>query len=173
MNKAVFLDRDGIINRRPAEHDYVKSWEEFVFLPGVPEVIRELRERGFLIVVVTNQRGVARGLISIADLEEVHRRMKERLRKENAVIDSIYFCPHTDEDRCDCRKPKPGLLLKAEEDLDIDLSRSYLIGDSPVDIEAGKNAGCRTILVVEEEIACRPEPDYVVRSLDQVLSFLC
>jgi histidinol-phosphate phosphatase family protein len=172
MNRAVFLDRDGIINRRPAEHDYVKSWEEFVFLPGVVEVVKALRERGFLIVVVTNQRGVARGLTAIADLEEIHRRMKERLEKENAVIDGIYVCPHCDEDLCDCRKPEPGLLLKAKDDLDIDLSGSYMIGDSPVDIEAGKTAGCRTIMVVEEQMACLPEPDYTVKSLDRVLSFL-
>lgn len=172
MNRAVFLDRDGIINRRPAEHDYVKSWEEFVLLPGVPQVIKALRESGFLIVVVTNQRGVARGLISAADLEEIHRRMKERLAEANALIDAVYICPHSDEDRCDCRKPAPGLLLKAKEDLDIDLSRSYLVGDSAVDIKAGKNAGCRTVLLIDEEMACLPEPDYTVRSLDQVLCFL-
>lgn len=172
MNRAVFLDRDGIINRRPAEHDYVKSWEEFVFLPGVAEVVRALRERGFLIVVASNQRGVTRGLISVADLEEIHRRMKERLAKENAIIDGIYVCPHSEEDRCDCRKPKPGLLLKAREDLDIDLSESYMIGDSQVDIEAGRNAGCRTIMVLEEEMTCLPEPDYTVKNLDQVLCFL-
>jgi histidinol-phosphate phosphatase family protein len=172
MNRAVFLDRDGIINQRPPEHDYVKSWGEFVLLPGVPEVIKALRENGFLIVVVSNQRGVARGALSIADLEEIHRSMKERLAEANAFIDGIYVCPHSDQDRCDCRKPKPGLLLKASEDLDIDLPGSYMIGDSQVDIEAGRNAGCRTIIVLEEEMAFLPEPDYTVKSLDQVLCFL-
>ncbi|RLB04107.1 MAG: D-glycero-beta-D-manno-heptose-1,7-bisphosphate 7-phosphatase [Deltaproteobacteria bacterium] len=146
-HRAVFLDRDGVINEKPPEGDYVKSWEEFEFLPGVAEALRELKDRGFLVFVVTNQRGIARGLMTVEDLELIHKKMREELGKAGAAIDGIYYCPHDVKEHCICRKPKPGLLFRAAKEHDVDLQKSWMIGDSEADILAGKNAGCFTILI--------------------------
>jgi D-glycero-D-manno-heptose 1,7-bisphosphate phosphatase len=152
MNKAVFLDRDGVINRK-LENDYVKSWDEFQFLPGVMEAIKAINEKGYLVIVVTNQRGIAKGLMTEKDLEEIHRRMIEELKKHvedpvrgSARIDDIFYCPHDNSDNCSCRKPKPGMLLQAQKKWDIDFAQSYIIGDSNSDLEAGQQVGCRGIL---------------------------
>ena len=148
MNKAVFLDRDGVINRK-LENDYVKSWDEFQFLPGVIEAIKAINERGYLVIVVTNQRGIAKGLMAEKDLEEIHRIMIEELKKHGAHIDDIFYCPHDTSDNCNCRKPKPGMLIQAQRKWDIDFAQSYIIGDSSSDIEAGQQVGCRGILTTK------------------------
>jgi len=145
-NKAVFLDRDGTINRM-LENDYVKTWEEFEFLPGAAEAIRALKAKGYLVIIVTNQRGIGRGVMTKEDLEHIHRRMCEELASAGAYIDDIFYCPHNIEDDCQCRKPRPALLLQAQAKWDIDLGRSILIGDMESDIEAGRAAGCTTIRV--------------------------
>ena len=149
MNKAVFLDRDGVINQKAPEHDYIKSWAEFHFLPGVKEAIRRIREEGFLVIVVTNQRGIARGLMTEKDLQEIHQRMCEELQQHGAHIDDIFCCPHDIKDNCACRKPKPGMLIQAQKKWDIDFAQSYIIGDSNSDIEAGQHVGCRGLLTTE------------------------
>ena len=143
--KAVFLDRDGLINRQAAPHCYICRREDFAFLPGVPEAIRQLNEAGYLVLVVTNQRGVARGMLTPSQLEDVHRYMREELAKLGAHIDGIYVCPH-DEGECDCRKPGIGLFLKAERDFSIDRARSWMVGDSATDAEAGEHYGVRSLL---------------------------
>lgn len=148
--KAVFLDRDGVINRKAPEGDYIKSWDEFEFLPGVKEAIKKLNERGFLVIIVSNQRGIAKGVMTENDLKEIHSRMKSELKSVGAKVDDIYYCPHDVGDNCNCRKPKPGLLLKAAKEWDIELSRSWMIGDQAPDIEAGKRAGCKTILIKDD-----------------------
>ncbi len=145
MKRAVFLDRDGVINESPPRHDYVKVWEEFRFLPEVPEAIKKLNRAGFFVIVVSNQRGVARGLFTEEDLEDIHSRMLDELRSEGAKIDAIYYCPHDVSDDCDCRKPKPGMILKAREEHDLDLPGSFIVGDSTSDVEAGRRAGLKTI----------------------------
>ena len=145
MNRAVFLDRDGLINRK-LENDYVKNWDEFCFLPGVFEAIKTIKEKGYLVIVVTNQRGIAKGLMTEKDLEEIHRRMLKELEKHDVRIDDIFYCPHDISDNCNCRKPKPGMLIQAKEEWDIDFAQSYIIGDSDSDIEAGKRVGCQGIL---------------------------
>ena len=147
MNKAVFLDRDGVINRKAAEGSYIVSWPEFEILPGVIEAIRILNQAAYKVIVVTNQRAVARSKITLTELEEIHRKLIAELASSGAVIDRIYFCPHDLENKCECRKPEPGMLLRAMEELEIDPQRSWMIGDRPVDIEAGRRAGCRTVLV--------------------------
>ena len=122
MNRAVFLDRDGVINRK-LENDYVKSWDEFHFLPDVIEAIKALNEKGlpsseakgYLVIVVTNQRGIARGLMTEKDLEEIHRRMLRELQRHGARIDDIFYCPHDIKDNCNCRKPQPGMLIQAQK----------------------------------------------------------
>ena len=149
MNKAVFLDRDGVINQKAPEHDYIKSWKEFCFLPGVQEAIRRIHQKGYLVIVVTNQRGIARGLMAENDLQEIHQKMCEELRKHGAHIDDIFYCPHDIKDNCTCRKPKAGMLISAQNKWDIDFTQSYIIGDSNSDIEAGQRVGCRGILMTD------------------------
>jgi D-glycero-D-manno-heptose 1,7-bisphosphate phosphatase len=139
----VFLDRDGTINAKAPEGDYVKSWEEFEFLPGAVEAVRALRDAGLRVVIVTNQRGIALGRMTEDDLAEIHSRMLEQL----GPVDAVYHCPH-DEGECDCRKPLPGMLLRAAEEVPgVDLARSVTIGDSESDMEAGRAAGTRTLLI--------------------------
>ena len=147
--KTVFLDRDGVINRKPPEGDYVKSWEEFEFLPKVPEALRLLKEAGMRLIIVTNQRGIARGLMTERDLEEIHKHMLAELARFQASIDAIYYCPH-EEGVCDCRKPRVGLFRQAQQDFpDIDFANSAIIGDSLKDMEAGTRLGSLTIFIAD------------------------
>ena len=144
MIKGVFLDRDGVINRKPPEGDYITRWESFQILPGVTEGIAQLNHAGFRVIVVTNQRCIAKGLITAAELGSMHERLLDLLAQGGAKIDAIYYCPHEIEPVCQCRKPAPGMLLEAAQEHGIDLRASWMIGDSESDIEAGKIAGCKT-----------------------------
>lgn len=148
-NKALFLDRDGVINEAPAEGEYIISRALFRLRPAIIPLIRFARAAGYFIVVVTNQRGVSLGKMSPADLDDVHAYMRELLVAEDADVHAIYSCTHGLADTCACRKPKAGMLLRAAEDLDIDLHESIMIGDRESDIEAGKNAGCKTCLLIK------------------------
>jgi D-glycero-D-manno-heptose 1,7-bisphosphate phosphatase len=153
MTRAVFLDRDGVINRKPLEGDYVTRWEDFHILPGVAEGIALLNRAAFLVIVVTNQRCIAKGLISAAELEQMHERMAELLAKSGAIVDGTFYCPHEIEPGCDCRKPAPGMLLNAARLHGIELSASWMIGDSEIDLEAGRNAGCKTVRLLPTDEA--------------------
>ena len=151
MNRAVFLDRDGTLNR---EVNYLADPAQLELLPGVAEGLSRLARAQWLLCVVTNQSGVARGLVSEEALDAIHGRLREMLASEGAHLDWIGHCPHHPEHgppdlrrACDCRKPEPGLLLRAAAELDIDLTRSWMVGDSARDLEAGRSAGCRSILV--------------------------
>lgn len=162
MKPCVFFDRDGIVNQRPGP-GYVRMWDDFILMPDFVDVLRICRRLGFEAVVATNQRGVARGLISMEQLNAIH----DRFRRELAAVHGltlldIMICPH-DYDSCDCRKPKPGLLLMAAKSHDLDLKASWMIGDQSWDVEAGKAAGCRTILVGEPDTP--GQPDVHVESL--------
>ena len=140
--KAAFLDRDGVLNHRIPGDTYVTTPDELEILPHVAEAAQRLRAAGYLLVVVTNQRGVARGLVSADDLEAIHEKLRGHFHAAGAPLAAIYVCPHErDEVGCACRKPKPGLLLRAAEELDLDLSASLLIGDSPSDLAAARAAG--------------------------------
>ena len=130
--RCVFLDRDGVINFKPPKGEYIRTWEEFHFIPGVSDWIRLFNALGLLVVVITNQRGVAKGLIRRENLEEIHRNMTTALARVGARIDDVFCCPH-EEGSCDCRKPKPGLVLEARRKWNISLSDSLLIGDSEND----------------------------------------
>ena len=152
MTKGVFLDRDGVINRKPPEGDYVTRWEDFQILPGVTEGIAQLNRAGFRVIVVTNQRCIAKGLITVAELELMHERMLHLLAQAGATISAIYYCPHETEPVCQCRKPAPGMLLEAAREHGIDLGASWMIGDSESDIKAGKNAGCKTARLLRKQI---------------------
>jgi D-glycero-D-manno-heptose 1,7-bisphosphate phosphatase len=142
---AIFLDRDGTINE---EMGYVNDLSRFRLLPEAAPAIRLLNESGIPVVVVTNQSGAARGYFPAALVDEVHRRLHELLAQAGAHVDAIYACLHGPEDGCSCRKPQPGLLLAAAQELHLDLSRSYLVGDRYKDIETAANAGVAGILVL-------------------------
>jgi len=145
--KVIFLDRDGVINKKLPEHDYVKSWEEFEFLPGAIEALTLLTQNGYDIYVTTNQRGIARGVMSEHDLKVIHKKLKEELGKHNAKISQIYYCPHGWDDGCECRKPKPGMFFQAAKEHNLDLTKAIFIGDDERDLQVGDAAGCKTILV--------------------------
>ena len=145
MRKAVFLDRDGLINQGAPPHDYIRRAEDFVFLPNAREAIRALNDAGFLVFVVTNQRGVARGMMTLAEVDRIHRAMLDGLSEIGARIDGVFVCPH-DVGACECRKPDIGLFLEAERLYPVDRARSWMVGDSPSDSEAGRRYGVRTIV---------------------------
>lgn len=143
----VFLDRDGVINR--LRSGYVTSWPAFEFLPRAKDALKLLTAAGMRVVVVTNQRAVARGLLSVTDLEAVHARMLAELVEAGAIVNAIYYCPH-DFGQCACRKPQVGMFLQAQRDFpEIDFHRSVVIGDSLTDMEAGERLGCHLILVTD------------------------
>jgi D-glycero-D-manno-heptose 1,7-bisphosphate phosphatase len=151
-HRAVFLDRDGTVN---IEKHYLFRPEEFELFPGVPESIRRLNQAGFLVIVVTNQSGVARGYFSLTDVEDLHRHLQAELALYGAHVDAFYVCPHHPDHGqgefridCDCRKGAPGMLLQAAKEYAIDMPRSFMVGDKPADIEAGLAAGCTPLLVL-------------------------
>ena len=150
--RAVFLDRDGTIN---VEKDYLHKTEDFEFIPGAPEAIKQLKDAGFLIIVVSNQSGIGRGYFDEQAVEVLHRHIQSELTAYGTSIDAFYFCPHHPEKGvgdykvdCGCRKGAPGMLLQAAKEHDIALQQSFMIGDKLVDIEAGERAGCESILVL-------------------------
>lgn len=157
--KAIFLDRDGTINKYVG---FLRNIEQFELLSGVSEAIRKINQSGYLAVVVTNQPVIARGEVTYTELQEIHNKMETILGKDGAYLDGIYFFPHHPDKgfkgevkelkiNCNCRKPNPGLLLQAASDFNINLEQSWMIGDGKNDIQAGKNAGCKTVLIGDDE----------------------
>lgn len=145
MKKAIFLDRDGTIN---VEADYLHECEKMQFIPGSVEALSILKEKGYLLIVISNQSGVGRGFFPMEDVERVNAYMNEFLRMKNAEIDAFYCCPHVEEDHCTCRKPATGLYRKAAQDFDIDMKESYMVGDKITDILAATELGCGYGLVL-------------------------
>ena len=157
--KAIFLDRDGTINKYVG---FLREIEQFELLPNTSEAIKKINDSGYLAIVVTNQPVIARGEVTFEQLDQIHNKMETLLGKDGAYLDGIYFCPHHPHKgfegeipelkvECECRKPKPGMLLQAAKDFNIDLSKSWMIGDSDNDILAGENAGCSTAKVTEKD----------------------
>ena len=153
--RTVFLDRDGILNEKMPDHRYVTRWEEFRVLPGVPEAVRRLNEAGLRVVVVSNQRGIAKGLYTTADLEAMHAQFQRLLGREGARIDGFFICPH-EENECNCRKPLTGLFEQAVARFpEITAATSVIIGDSASDVEFGRRLGMKTILVDARDSAAQ------------------
>ena len=146
LRPAVFLDRDGVLNENRS--DYVKSWDEFVFLSGVFVPLRRLAQNHVAIVVITNQSAIGRGKKKKKTVEDIHARMVYEISRQGGRIDGIYYCPHHPDDGCKCRKPQPGLLFQAAAELHLDLEHSFLIGDAVSDIEAALAAGVQPIMVL-------------------------
>lgn len=176
--KAVFLDRDGVICEN--REDYVKSWEEFVWIPGAKEALSCLRSHGYIAIVITNQSAIGRGIISRRTLEEIHERMGEEIAQTGGKIEKVYYCPHKPEDGCSCRKPEPGLLLQAAADLKLDLRASYLVGDAITDIEMGHKVGSRTIMVktgkglseLADKNRWKIRPDHIAQDLSEAVDLI-
>lgn len=157
VRKAVFFDRDGVINK---DHGYVGTRNRFEFLPKVPESLATLKKMGYLTILVTNQSGIARGMFTIEDFESLTEYMQHELKTYQAAFDGIYFCPHHPQAQiaafrcdCSCRKPKPGMFFWAQKEFDIDLEHSIMVGDHSSDIEAAQSAGIKTLILVGDHLA--------------------
>ncbi len=153
--RTVFLDRDGVLNLR-IEGGYVTRWSEFTLLPGVKDALRLLTAAGFQLVIVSNQAGVAKGELSGETLIEITQRALEEFSEAGGMITGALFCLHQPSDNCGCRKPQPGLLRKAMQDLPVNTKGSFMVGDSPADIQAGSAVGLRTIYVTEHATPAVP-----------------
>lgn len=171
MRRAVFLDRDGVVNRavlREGKPYPPPSLSDLRLLPGVREACRKLREAGFALILITNQPDIARGIIRADEVADIHSRLQRYLQ-----LDDIRVCPHDDSARCECRKPKPGLLLDAARKWNIDLAGSFIVGDRWRDIEAGQRAGCRSIFVDYGYRERQPNGPYLrVHSLSEAANWI-
>jgi D-glycero-D-manno-heptose 1,7-bisphosphate phosphatase len=145
MNKAIFLDRDGVINRH--SDSYIKNIDEFEILVNVGVAIRRINDAGYKAIIITNQSVINRGLATHKDIQMMHDKLRSYLRKYHAFIDGIYYCPHLPEENCPCRKPKTGMLLHAQKEFNLSFTDSWLVGDNQVDLEAGRKTGCNVYLM--------------------------
>jgi histidinol-phosphate phosphatase family protein len=161
---AVILDRDGVLNEKPPRANYVRTWDEFKWLPGARETLRVLKQSGFRVIIVSNQAGVARGAMTEADLLNIHRRMVKDAVQDGGRIDAIYYCPHNWDENCECRKPKPGMLFQAQRDFSLDLSRTLFIGDDERDRQAADAAGCLSALVSDQAPLAKIIGDLIANS---------
>ncbi len=175
--RVVLVDRDGVINHN-IEGDYVRTVEEFEFLPGALKALRRLRLAGWEVVVISNQAGVGKGLMQEETLQEIDRVMMSGVSAAGGRIRASYYCTHLREDCCDCRKPAPGLILRAGQEIGFDPREAFLVGDSFADVQAGQAAGCRTAAVlsgrmtVEEAASMDPPPDCVVADLSEAVDWI-
>jgi len=148
--RAVFLDRDGVINEYPGDFEYVKDWSEFSFIPGAKEAIKKIKEQGYHIFVISNQAGISKGIYPLEKLNQITENMLKELKDSGVCLDGVFYCLHQEKENCSCRKPKSGLIEKALtqfKDSSLDTAQSYFIGDTIIDIQTGKAANLKTILV--------------------------
>lgn len=171
--KAVFLDRDGTIN---IDHGYVHKVKDFEFIEGAVEGLKKLQSAGFAMFIITDQSGIGRGYYTMEDFEDVSRHLSAELKAHDINIKKTYYCPHSPEDNCECRKPNIKMLLDAKKDFGIELKNSYLIGDKESDILTGKRAGCRTVLVLSGHIKdpgdCKTRPDLIAKDLKEAAELI-
>ena len=174
LKKAVFLDRDGTICE---DVNYLSSADELKLFPFATEAVRLLNKNNFLVILITNQSGIARGFFDENILREIHGKLISELAKQNAKLDAIYFCPHNSVDNCACRKPKTGMIEQASKDFLIDLETSWMIGDKAIDVEAGFNAGTKTALVFtgygqKDLEKLKRKPDIVAENLFEAVKII-
>ena len=163
-----FFDRDGVLNERPAPGEFVRSTADFRWIRGAADAVALLQARGYVPTVVSNQRGIGEGSVSWSTIGTIERLIQDELARRGSAIAGFHYCPHLRDAGCECRKPAPGLLLRAAREHGIDLPASVMIGDAESDVEAGRAAGCRTV-----RIAARGEPsaaDLVVPSLSEAVA---
>lgn len=170
-NKAIFLDRDGTINK---DTGYPYKIKDLRIIPKVPEGLKLFEDRGYKLIIVTNQSGIRRGYFTKEDYYNFQSALRQRLNKNGIFITGEYFCPHVQEDNCNCRKPKTGMLEEAAKDFDLVLEESWMIGDKSSDIYAGKNAGCKTIYILTEKdnIEQIKNADFVAKNLLEAANYL-
>lgn len=159
--KVVFLDRDGTLNVRPPKACYIEKVDDFIWLDGAIQAVKLLNDNHIITILVSNQPGIARGNLTVSDLNKIHKKMQNDLKKNGAHIDYIYYCPHNWYDGCECRKPKPGMLFHAARDLSLNLTECTLFGDDERDIEAAKAAGCKPVLVSDDYPLIMAVNDYI------------
>lgn len=176
--KAIFLDRDGVINRYPGDTKYITTWKEFRFLPQAKLAIAKLKKNGFRIFVISNQAGVGKGIFSQETLDSITKNMQRAIERSGGAIDAVYYCTHRQEENCSCRKPKAGLIDMVKKGFPIDIKKSFFIGDTIRDIHTAKAAGCKSILVLsgKEKLANRKnwesQPHFVFRNLFEATEFI-
>lgn len=146
LRRAIFLDRDGVINENRPDH--VNSWDEFIFLPRTLDALRRIAGSEFVIVVTTNQSTIRRGTATEATVQDIHARMVAEIKRAGGRIDAVYYCPHRPDENCDCRKPQPGMYRRAARELNLDLAQSIVIGDAANDVDAAHAIGAQAILVM-------------------------
>jgi len=174
--KLIFLDRDGVINKDL--NTYVSQHEDFEFLPGVLEALKDLTHHDYEIVIISNQAGIAKGIYTQGELSEVNGKMIRQIEEAGAKISRVEYCLHEDSDNCDCRKPKTGLFKRVLDDKDININEVYFVGDKESDVIAGNNIGCKTILVLcgktkEADISSwQIKPDYIKKDLNEAVSWI-
>ncbi|NCD33762.1 MAG: HAD family hydrolase [Spartobacteria bacterium] len=164
----VFFDRDGIINQSPGP-GYVEHVDDFHLIPAFIDALRIVKKHHRLAIVISNQRGVSRGIMSAKTVDAIHDKLQRSLQNHGLAMDAIYYCPHN-HNECDCRKPKPGMLLRASEDWHIDLAHSLMVGDSESDVEAGHRAGCRTVRVHPD--ASQSAAEYRIHEMQELPDLL-
>lgn len=169
QNRALFLDRDGVIN---VDHGYVSKIENFEFCSGIFEVLKKYQKLGFLLIVVTNQSGIGRGYYSSEDFETVTAWKLDALEKEEIFIDEVYHCHHDPDSGCGCRKPAPGMLLEACEKFDIDMENSWMIGDKKSDIDAAYNAGVKNTILISQDCSDKKGASYCVNSILETMDII-
>lgn len=179
--KIIFIDRDGVINKDPGgwtEYNYVTRWKDFHFLAGAKKAIKKLSERGYAIIIISNQAGVGKGFYSKGRLGAITTRMSDEIRRAGGRISKTYYCIHQESDHCDCRKPQIGLFKKAEKELKVRAEGSYFIGDSQADVEAGKKACLVTIVVLSGKTSSRDidkwriKPEFIFKDLLEASNFI-
>jgi len=171
-NNAIFLDRDGVINK---EVNHLSDPNNFEFIEGSIEALKILKQKGFLLIIITNQAGIARGLFTDETLKSIHNKMNKRLKQDGVELDDIFYCPHHPDfsGPCDCRKPNPGMIFNAKSKYNIDLNNSFMIGDTLKDIQTGIAAKCKTVLVLtgygkeEQKNISSIKPDMIFKNLKE------
>ena len=165
-NRAIFLDRDGVIN---VDKQYVSQIENFEFTEGIFDLLRTLQEMGYLLIVITNQSGIGRGYYTLEDFQKLTEWKLDQLKQRGITIHKVYYCPHAPESHCDCRKPSPKMLLDAQKQFNIDMKRSWMVGDKKSDIEAGKKAGVgKTVLVNYQSVPDKHGADFSIRKVKEL-----
>ena len=181
MEKAIFIDRDGVVNRDPGgwtRYSYVTKWEDFLFIDGSIEALKRLKDAGYRVCLISNQAGIAKGYFTISDLDKLNKRMLEAIEAGGGKIDELNYCPHEKTDMCNCRKPKTGMIEKALVGRDVDIKNTFVIGDDLRDIETGKKMGMKTILVLSGKTekssveASKIKPDFIKNNLLEAVNFI-
>ena len=181
MEKIIFIDRDGVINKDPGgwtKHSYVEKEEEFIFVPGSIDALKKLKANNYGMIIISNQGGISKGYYTKEALKQVTNLMKSELKKEGVEFKKIYYCIHQDSDNCDCKKPKTGMFKQAEKELGIKAKGRYFIGDGKMDVEAGNEMGLKAVLVlsgktnVENIKDWEIKPDYIFDNLKEAVDFI-